>query len=455
MIRDKRVQWLADNKDKISSDMLGDLKSWYTPWERYPSETTIWALKKIININSKHNSQYPDLKKDIEKAKRIIKREKISTAVAAAYSDDWPTEKWISCETNQPLYAFKLQVGEKSALLIRTLENMRNWIIDNQGDNPIKVVHMQLMAPSGKLILSSPGIIATIPFSHTNFNEHFPGWHLKFSIKDDDIFKSTSQKQVGIYLWTAILVILLILISGAIATQAINRQVKTNRLKNDFIATATHELKTPLASMRVLVDTLLSGHTTDPQQAHEYLELIAKENLRLSRLIDNFLTFSRMERNKRAFDRIKADPGEIVNAAADAMQTKFNHNSCLFNMTIDDHLPSIMSDKDAMVTVLVNLLDNAYKYSYDNKKIELNVFAESQQVCFSVKDNGIGMTRKQQKKIFNRFYQADSSLSRQAEGTGLGLSIVKFIIDAHKGKMTIDSEPGNGSEFIVKIPRSI
>jgi two-component system phosphate regulon sensor histidine kinase PhoR len=114
-------------------------------------------------------------------------------------------------------------------------------------------------------------------------------------------------------------------------------------------------------------------------------------------------------------------------------------------------LPDVFADRDAMVTVLVNLLDNAYKYSYDDKNIELKVLSENNLICFSVKDNGIGMTRKQTRKIFDRFYQTDTSLSRRAEGTGLGLSIVKFIVDAHKGTISVDSELGKGTTFTIRL----
>jgi signal transduction histidine kinase len=204
--------------------------------------------------------------------------------------------------------------------------------------------------------------------------------------------------------------------------------------------------------MRVLVDTLLDGRCESKQQETEYLQLISKENVRLSRLIDNFLTFSRMERNKQVFDIAPASPAEIAKAAIEAVQTKFNKENCKLSVTIDDNLPTIWADKDAMVTVLVNLFDNAYKYSYANKQIELKAFAEKDLVCFAVKDNGIGMTRRQMKKIFDRFYQADTSLSRQAEGAGLGLSIVKFIVDAHKGKIDVESKPDKGSIFKITIP---
>ncbi|MCF7956078.1 MAG: sensor histidine kinase, partial [Phycisphaerae bacterium] len=116
-----------------------------------------------------------------------------------------------------------------------------------------------------------------------------------------------------------------------------------------------------------------------------------------------------------------------------------------------DNIASILADKDAMVTVLVNLLDNAYKYSGDEKVIELSVYNENDNVCFAIKDNGIGMSPRVQKKVFERFYQADSKLSRTAEGCGLGLSIVKFIVDAHNGSIDIKSQPEIGTVFTITI----
>jgi signal transduction histidine kinase len=285
----------------------------------------------------------------------------------------------------------------------------------------------------------------------TGLGGYFSDWKIRLYYKDDVVFENAAKRTKFVYGWTAALVIGLMTLTCGYAIKAILRQAAVNRLKNDFVATVTHELKTPLASMRVLVDTLLEGRYNDQQQATEYLQLIAKENRRLTGLIDNFLSFSRMERNKQAFDLDPASPADIATCASDAVRTKFNDKNCKFTVNIEDNLPPVMADKDAMVTVLVNLLDNAYKYSHENKQIELNVFAAETGVCFSVKDSGIGMTPRQTKKIFNRFYQADSSLSRKTEGTGLGLSIVKFILDAHKASITVESQPGEGSVFTIKL----
>ena len=282
--------------------------------------------------------------------------------------------------------------------------------------------------------------------------KYFPSWNIEIHFKDIDIFETTADKQRVVYLWTGLLAIAIMFAAGLLATRVVGKQIRINKLKNDFIATVSHELKTPLASMRVLVDTLLEGSYRDQQQVTEYLQLVSKENERLSGLIDNFLTFSRMERNKQAFAMSRTSPAAIARDAAEAVKTKFSMGQCKFEVNIREDLPEVSADRDAMITVLINLLDNAYKYSYDNKQIELRVSPEDSLVCFYVSDNGRGMSRRSVRKIFNRFYQADSSLSRHVEGCGLGLSIAKFIVDAHKGTISVESKSDKGSTFTVKLP---
>jgi len=284
--------------------------------------------------------------------------------------------------------------------------------------------------------------------------EHLPGWQLALYLTGPDPFAAAAQRQVAAYMWTGLLVIVSIAIIAVVGGWYLLHQMKLTRLKNDFIAAVSHELKTPLSSMRVLVDTLLEGTYRDQQQAREYLQLVAKENERLSRLIDNFLTFSRMERNRKVFEFAEVTPAEIASAAAEVARSKFGSNGCRFDVEIAAGLPTISADRDAMVTVLLNLLDNAYKYSEGDRHIELRAFEADGSVCFEVRDNGIGLSRRAIRKIFDRFYQVDRTLSRNAGGCGLGLSIVKFIVDAHGGSIEVKSEPGKGSTFTVKVPGS-
>jgi len=371
----------------------------------------------------------------------------------AAAIKDWPKDRFRQLRLDEKTicYGIRHDFGDKTLLLLRP--SRRNVPLG------FRYQHNFLRTGVAYRILDNLGRVVSggtlhrgRPFMTQPVGGYFADWQVELHFKDDDIFEKTARKQIALYIWAGILVIVLILASGGFAGQAVGRQMKLNRLKNDFIATVSHELKTPLSSMRVLADTLLEGNYKDQKQATEYLQLICKENKRLSGLIDNFLTFSRMERNKQAFEIVKTSPAAIAHAAADAVKTKFSKAQCKFEVKIGDNLPDVSADLDAMVTVLVNLLDNAYKYSYDDKHIELRVFAEDDSVCFSIVDNGIGMSPRSIKKIFNRFYQVDRSLSRRAEGCGLGLSIAKFIVDAHKGSISIESKPGVGTTFTVKLP---
>jgi signal transduction histidine kinase len=206
--------------------------------------------------------------------------------------------------------------------------------------------------------------------------------------------------------------------------------------------------------MRILVDTLLEGHYHDPQQVTDYLQLISKENTRLTRLIENFLTFSRMERNKQAFQIERIDPSAVVQDAIEAAKTKLSQGRCRFITNLQSPIAPMMADHDAVVMILVNLLDNAYKYTQEEKVIQLSLYEEPDWICFSVKDNGIGLSRRATRRIFNKFYQIDQSLSRQTEGCGLGLSIIQFIVNAHQGSIDVQSRVGQGSTFTVKIPKA-
>ena len=284
--------------------------------------------------------------------------------------------------------------------------------------------------------------------------EGFPEGRIELFFADGNAFNRAANREVAVYIWTGALVIVLMLLVGIFAIQAVGRQIRLNKMKNNFIATVSHELKTPLASMRLLVDTLLEKRVRDEAHAEQYLRMIARENERLTRMIENFLSFSRMERNKNAFTFSPVSPAAVVEDAIDSVCTKFRANHCMLETSIAENLPECMADHDAIVTVLINLLDNACKYTTENKQIELSVFEEAGEIGFAVSDNGIGLSRRQIRRIFDSFYQADDTLTRSTEGCGLGLSIVQFIVNAHKGRITVESQPEQGSTFTVRLPIS-
>jgi signal transduction histidine kinase len=255
------------------------------------------------------------------------------------------------------------------------------------------------------------------------------------------------------YLWVGFLAIAVVAVSSLIAGQALRRQWQIARLKTDLVAAVSHELKTPISSVRLLVDSLLEDDRPDATKTRDYLELIAHENLRLSRVIDNFLTFSRLERNRQKFDFGVTRPDAVVRDALEAAQERLN--GCHLEVSIADSLPAVRADEDALVTVLLNLLDNAWKYTPDEKRIGVRAYRERGRVVFAVEDNGIGIAPRERKKIFRRFYQVDRRLARETGGVGLGLSIVEFIVRAHGGSIDVKSQPGRGSTFSVAIPEAV
>jgi signal transduction histidine kinase len=302
------------------------------------------------------------------------------------------------------------------------------------------------------LVVLAPGKSAGNALVPTPAGDPLPGWHLALAVKQTGSSRSAGDQRIAAYIWIGFLVLVAIIVIAALVLGLLRRQIALTQLRNDLVANVTHELKTPLSSMRLLVDTLLGSAKLNEQTTREYLQLIAAENLRLSRLIDNFLTFSRIERNKYTFRFGKVPASKIVENAVAAVRDRFDIPGCELKVDAAAALPSVEADSDAMVTALINLLDNAFKYTGDEKHIIVSAAAENGSVRFQVKDNGIGLSPRDSKRIFKRFYQVDQRLSRSGGGCGLGLSIVKFIVNAHHGNIEVETQPGKGSVFTITIP---
>ncbi len=417
------------------------------------SSTRIFLLTKATELAQSVSPSSPEIAEWIIRAENLIRIESLAQRAVQALSSarDWTSQagRWFAIPDGDNLYGFCHSNNIRTILILSSRSRLEGILDREIPWSDSSDLNRMFVDPSTQIgnRTSEGNRLLSIPLG-----DFFPDWVVEVYLMDGGLFDKAAQRQVTVYLWGGILVIVVILLAGAMAIQGVGRQIRLNRLKNDFVATVTHELKTPLSSMRMLVDTLLEGRYRDQQQVREYLELISRENQRLSRMIENFLTFSRMERNKYAFSAKPCDARTIVSAAVEVVDNRFEHAGVRFSQSIEDAPGSIHIDSDAMVTVLVNLLDNAFKYSGDIKEISLRVFSEPTWIFFEVKDNGRGMTRKVMRRIFDRFYQADPHLNRTAEGCGLGLSIVEYIVKAHDGRVDVDSTPGKGSTFTVRIP---
>ena len=300
--------------------------------------------------------------------------------------------------------------------------------------------------------LAGPELPRGTMVSQTSLHDLQLPWEVQVWLVDQSSVRASMKEQLRPYAWTVIVAVIAIFSIAVAAGITVSRQLALHELKNTSIATVAHELRTPLASMRLLVDTLREGRYRGEAQLREYLDLIAAENLRLSQLTNNFLTLSRLERNHQALQFEPVAPRTIAELAVQALHARLQAPGVKFQLNIHGALPEVHADREAMVAVLTNLLDNALKYTEADKEIALSVRHDRGYVHFSVTDNGIGVPRSERRRIFKPFYQADSALSRTREGAGLGLSIVNEIVKAHRGQITVMSESGKGSTFLVMLP---
>lgn len=223
-------------------------------------------------------------------------------------------------------------------------------------------------------------------------------------------------------------------------------------MRSDFVANVSHELRTPLTSIRGFAETLLDGAYEDPATARKFLMIINKEAERLSRLIDEILNLSRIEDEKFVLNYEEFSISDIIQRTAAIVQTRAAEKNLTINIDIPDDLPAVQGDPDMIRQVLLNLVDNAINYTQPGGTVLVRAAVEQGELRVDVQDNGIGITPENLSRLFERFYRVDKARSREMGGTGLGLAIVKHIVEAHKGKVQVESKVGRGSTFSFRLP---
>ena len=233
---------------------------------------------------------------------------------------------------------------------------------------------------------------------------------------------------------------------------SVKKQLELAKLKSDFVANVSHELKTPLALIRMFGETLEMGRVPTEERKQEYYRIISRETERLTHLINNILNFSRMEAGEKTYEMRSLQLNEVIREVMDTYAFQFKNKGFECSLSLTDDTTSISGDKDALTEVIINLLDNAIKYSVDDKRVEVSSGRRGRDVFIGVRDFGVGLAEDQKQKSFEKFYRVGSSLVHDTKGTGLGLSLVKHIVAAHDGRIEVDSKPGEGSSFRIFIP---
>jgi signal transduction histidine kinase len=232
----------------------------------------------------------------------------------------------------------------------------------------------------------------------------------------------------------------------------VRRELRLAEMRSQFVSSVSHELKTPLTAIRMFAETLRMGRPADPGRRDEYLDTIVNESERLTRLLNNVLDFTRIESGRKIYQFAPHDLESIVRTAARTMHYPLARQGFELVVEVEDGIPPVPGDADALEQAILNLLANALKYSGDARKIELRLARDKAHAVISVRDWGIGIEPVEHRRIFDKFYRVSRPENRLIPGTGLGLTLVDHIVRSHQGRVEVDSTPGAGSTFRIHLP---
>ena len=295
------------------------------------------------------------------------------------------------------------------------------------------------------------------PFVATEIGDVLPHWEAAaYLVNPAQLTQAARTAELTLGLLIGVLVLAIGVGSWLIVT-SLNAELKLARQKTDFVSNVSHELKTPLTSIRMFSELLAENRVADHAKQRSYLQIITAEAARLTRLINNVLDFSRMERGEKKYNFQPCDLTEIVRATVETFRPHLEANGFKLDCELPETKIPVRGDNDALSQVIVNLLSNAEKYSNGGKEITLQL-AQKQSplphVEVKIMDRGSGVPRGSEEKIFEKFYRAHDSLSSGIQGSGLGLTIARQIARAHGGDVVYERREGGGSCFILRLPLS-
>ena len=247
-----------------------------------------------------------------------------------------------------------------------------------------------------------------------------------------------------------------LLVAMTVLMRVVRRDVHLAQMKANFVADVSHELKTPLALIRLFGETLQSGRVLSDEKRQEYYAIITRESVRLTTLIDNILDFARIEAGNRGYHFSPTDIGELTRTTYETYRSQLDHHGFEHHLAVDRSIPMVNADPDAIARVLINLINNAIKYCGDERYLHIDVGADTRRnrrgVLISVHDRGIGIRPEERSRVFQGFFRSSDRRVREKGGTGLGLALVRDIVDAHGGSMDVESRLVKGTTFRIFLP---
>ena len=293
------------------------------------------------------------------------------------------------------------------------------------------------------------------PFVAREVSELLPRWEAAAYLTDPGMVSSRARL-AGLILWVLIaLLVVSIAGGGTLVLRALGAEVRLARQKSSFVANVSHELKTPLTSIRMYAEMLQEGRQRDPAKRRRYLSTIVEEAQRLTRLVNRVLDFAQLERGRRRYDLKELDLEQLCRGVLEGERPRLEQAGFTVRFDASGWKPAeaeVRGDQEALAQVLLNLLSNAEKYSEDRKEIAVELAGEEGKSRLRVLDRGRGVAPAQARQLFREFYRADDALTSRVKGTGLGLAIARRIVRDHGGELAYLPREGGGSIFQIELP---
>jgi len=312
-------------------------------------------------------------------------------------------------------------------------------------------VSLSISALSGRILSEYGNPSTKEPTVTTYFDESFPPWRVDiFSVGKGGLEVMDLRK--SFYFWTILTILVLLTFGAVLVIRTVSHEMEVLRLKSDFVSSVSHEFKTPITSIKALIERLQQGKVKSSHKKKEYYSVISQDADKLGSLVRNILDYSKVDAGRKQYFFQQTDMAQLVKEEIGNFKRDKIYAGIKIETQISQDIPGLDIDREAFSLALNNLLENAVKFSPERKEIFVEVKRDAENVMVDVKDKGMGIPSGEMDKIFDKFYQGKNAAQQSIRGTGLGLALVKYTMEAHGGKVLVESKVGQGSTFSLVFP---
>jgi len=312
-----------------------------------------------------------------------------------------------------------------------------------------------LRGPSGEVREASGPVTDDVAAVSVGLPHGVPPFTIDLFQPDAGFVRTLLTSRRGVFLLAFVLLAGILIFGLTLTIVTVSHQLNLARMQSDFVSTVSHEFKSPLTAVRQIAEMLQSDKIPSEEKRRKYYDVLVEQSERLSLLINGVLDFARMDSGHHTLDVQPVDIGQFLRDLVSQVQQRVGHKGFVVRGEIESSLPTVALDDAALSQAVTNLIDNAVKYSGDSTEVVVRGFSEDGYAVIAVQDFGIGLDPKERAHVFERFYRGGDPLTRSVRGTGLGLTLVKQIVEAHGGRAEVESEPGHGSTFTIRLPLEV